>query len=342
LMLRTARISASRLIVFGALLLGSPATASAQAYIPSRGDGTVSVSYQLINTRGQNGASGEWFPNAAQLPDLPGESTDTHALIWYLEYGLTERIAVHTSLPYMQVRYKGPLPHTTGFNGQPSDLDDGTYHGTFQDFYFGTRFKAVESPRFALTPFGEFIVPSHQYESLAQSAVGRDLRALVVGAAIGGFADYLLPGLNFQTRISYALVENAVDIRPNRTGIDSSVGYFVTPRLAVQFIETLQLTHDGVDFVGPPEFLAIHDGGTFNDEYGRNHDRLVRANSLNFGGGVAFQLTDAVGVFATYGKLAWGQNIPTPRSITVGMNYGFHTRGSGRPRPNVTHPAAVQ
>ena len=339
---RITRIPASRLIVFGALLLGSPATASAQAYIPAHGDGTVSVSYQLINTDGQNGASGEWFPNVAQIPEWGGESTDTHALIWYVEYGLTQRIAVHASLPYTQIRYKGPVPHTTGFNGQPSDLDDGTYHGTFQDFYFGTRFKAVESPRFALTPFGEVIVPSHEYESLAQSAVGRDLRALVVGAAIGGFADYVLPGLNFQTRISYAFVEKAVDIRPNRTGIDSSVGYFVTPRLAVQFLETLQLTHDGIDFIGPPNLIAIHDGRALNDEYVRNHDRLVRANSLNFGGGVAFQVTERVGVFATYGKLAWGQNIPTPRSVTVGMNYGFHAGGSGHPKPNVKLPVTFQ
>jgi hypothetical protein len=322
---------------------GLAAQASAQAFIPAPGDGTVSVSYQSVLTRGQHGASGEWFSNAPQLPQLPGESTNTHALIWYVEYGLTKRLAVHASLPYMQVRYKGPIPHTTGFDGQPSDLDDGTYHGTFQDFYFGTRFKAVESPRFALTPFVEVIIPSHEYESLAQTAVGRDLRALVVGTAVGGFADYLLPGLHFQTRISYAFVQKAVDIRPNRTGIDSAVGYFVTPRLAIQFIQTFQLTHDGIDFVGPPDILAVHDGTPFTDEHGRNHDRLVRANSLNFGGGVAFQLTQRVGVFATYGKLAWGQNLPAPRSITVGMNWGFKTgRSASRANPTVSGPIGFQ
>jgi hypothetical protein len=64
--------------------------------------------------------------------------------------------------------------------------------------------------------------------------------------------------------------------------------------LALQFIETLQLTHDGIDFVGPPNLIAIHDGRAMNDEYVRNHDRLTRANSLNFGGGVAFQLTERV------------------------------------------------
>jgi hypothetical protein len=316
--------------------------ASAQAFIPAPGEGTVTVSYQSVNTNGQNGVTGEWFPNVAQIPEWGPETTDGHAVIWYAEYGLTKHIAVHASLPYMQIRYKGPVPHTTGFNGQPSDLDDGTYHGAFQDFYFGTRFKAIESARFALTPFAEVIIPSHEYESLAQSAVGRDLRALVVGTAVGGFADYVLPGLHFQTRISYAFVERAADIRPNRFGIDSSVGYFVTPRLAIQFIQTYQRTGNGIDFVGPPDLIVVHDGTPMSDEYVRNHDRLARMNSLNFGGGAAFQLTGNVGVFATYGKLAWGQNIPAPRSITIGMNLGFHTRGSGRPNPNLKRSVAAQ
>ena len=335
-MLRSPRINAYGLVVFGVFSILLASDASAQAFIPAPGDGTVSVSYQSIFTRGQHGASGEWFSNAPQIPELPEESTNTHALIVYAEYGLTRRLAVHASLPYMQVRYQGPIPHETGFDGQPSDLDDGTYHGAFQDFYFGTRFKALESPRFALTPFVEVIIPSHEYESLAQTAVGRNLRALVVGTALGGFADDLLPGLHFQTRLSYALVQKAVDIRANRTGIDSSVGYFVTPRLAIQFIQTFQMTHNGIDFVGPPEILAVHDGTPFTDEHGRNHDRLVRANSLNFGGGVALQLTDRVGIYATYGKLAWGQNLPAPRSITAGMNWSFTTGRSAGANPSLT------
>ena len=117
----------------------------------------------------------------------------------------------------------------------------------------------------------------------------------------------------------------------------------MTPRLAIQFIQTFQLTHDGIDFVGPPRILSVHDGTPFTDELQRNHDRLVRANSLNFGGGAAFQLTEKVGVFGTYGKLAWGQNIPAPRSITVGMNWGFRTgRSASRPNPSVSGAPGFQ
>jgi hypothetical protein len=54
-------------------------------------------------------------------------------------------------------------------------------------------------------------------------------------------------------------------------------------------------------FIGPPGLIAVHDGTPMSAEFARNHDRLARTNSLNFGGGVAFQLTEKVGVFATYG-----------------------------------------
>jgi hypothetical protein len=163
------------------------------------------------------------------------------------------------------------------------------------------------------------------------------LRAFVSGVAIGGFVDQVLPGLHFQTRVSYAVVQQAVDIRPNRTGIDSAVGYFLTPRLAIQFIQTFQLTHDGIDWVGPPEFLALHDGRPMNAQYGLNHDRLVRANSLNFGAGVAFELSQRIGVFATFTKLAWGENLPPPRSVTAGMNWNFQTsRSAARSNPSAT------
>ncbi|MGH6692885.1 MAG: hypothetical protein ACREF4_19630, partial [Gammaproteobacteria bacterium] len=181
------------------------------------------------------------------------------------------------------------------------------------------------------------------YESLAQSAVGRDLRALLVGAAVGGFADDWIPGLHFQTRLSYAFSQKAVDIRPNRTAIDSAVGYFLTPRLAIQFIETFQFTHDGVDWITPGVIrsdgsccrpLAVHNRDVWNSDYGRNHDRLARSNALSVGAGVSFALTDDVGVFGTVTKLAWGENLAAPRNVTVGMNWGFQTRRAANASPS--------
>jgi hypothetical protein len=317
--------------IIACLLAVAPREASAQAFVPAAGEGTVSMSYQFVSSNGQLGIDFS--------PEPPLDKTRTHAFIWHVEYGLSDRIAVHASLPSMMVRYEGPLAHTMGIDGQPSDLDDGTYHGAIQDFYFGTRFKLLQSPRFALTPFVEVIVPSHHYESLAQAAVGRDLRALVVGAAAGGFAEDLLPGLYFQTRLSYAYVQEAVDIRPNRTGLDSAVGYFVTPRLAIQFVETFQYVHDGIDWtITSPYIIAVHDGSPLTFEHGYNHDRLARSNFLNFGAGVTFAFTESVGVFATTASLAWGQNLLSPRSLTVGATWGFQTGRAGRTTPSLSNP----
>lgn len=326
-MLRRSRTDVSRIAVFAAAVVVSASQVSAQPFIPAAGEGTVSVSYQSIRTHGQHNDFGTQLAGSGG----PRDGTDNHVLVWYVEYGLTDRIAVHVSLPYIRSRYQGGSPHGVGIKGQPSNLDDGSFHGSFQDFYFGTRFKLVDSARFTVTPFVEAIIPSHHYESLGQASVGRDLRALVVGAAIGSFADDLIPGLHFQTRLSYAVVQKAVDVRPNRTAIDSAVGYFITPRLAIEFIETFQYTHDGIDWL--PGALAVHNRDVWSRAYGLNHDRLARSNALTFGAGASFAITEKIGVFGTVSKLAWGENLAAPRSMTVGMNWHFQTRRSAAQRP---------
>jgi hypothetical protein len=313
------------------LVLGAHPSAG-QAYIPPAGNGTVSVSFQSVHTSLQldsKGAKGD------------PETTDTQALLWHVEYGLTDKIAVHASLPFMAARYDGANRHTVGRDLQPSDWDDGTYHSAFQDFYIGVRYGLVQSPRFALAPFAEVVIPSHRYETLAQSAVGRDARVLLVGAAVGGFADGILPGLYYQTRISYGIAQDVVDIRTNRTGIDSAIGYFVNPRLAVQFVETFHYLHNGMYFIFEPEFQAgITGDGPIIDDHWINHDRLLRSRVLSLGGGLTYALSDSIGLFATASTIAWGRSLPRPvRSLTVGMNWNFQTsRSASHAHPSVSRP----
>jgi len=306
-----------------------PAQPSAgQAFIPTAGDGTVSASFQSIRSSPQldgTGAKGETGP------------WDTQALIWHVEYGLTDKIAVHASLPFMLTRYQGVIPH--------SEYDDGSYHGAFQDFYLGVRYGVVQSPGFALAPFVEVVIPSHRYESISQSSPGRDLRVLLVGTAVGGFLDGILPGLYYQTRISYGFAQDVVDIRPNRTGIDSAIGYFVNPRFGVQFVQTFQYSHNGMWFTFNPEFRAdITGGGEVTDDHWINHDRLLRARVLAFGGGMTYALNESVGLFATATTSTWGRSLPRPeRAFTVGVNWSFQTgRSSSRANPNVSRPATFQ
>jgi hypothetical protein len=241
------------------------------------------------------------------------------------------------ALPFVTSRYGGPSPHLRTIRGEPSDLDDGTYHGALQDFHVAVRFN-VRSRPLAITPFAEAIIPSHHYESLGHSTVGLDLRALVVGVTAGGFVD-AVPEIYYQAQLSHAIVQQVLGIRPNRSRVESEVGYFVTPRFAVRFLESFQFTHDGWDFIqpaGPPvdPFARIHSrpDDPITIEIRRNHDRLMRSNFVNLGGGFIFGATDSMDIFAALATTVWGENIHPHKGLSVGANWHFRTRrGAAQP-----------
>ena len=156
---------------------------------------------------------------------------------------------------------------------------------------------------------------------------------LLVGSALGGFLDGIVPGLYYQTRISYGSAQKVVEYRTNRTGIDSAVGYFVSPRFAVQFLQTFQYIHNGVYVVFEPDGNVSgggSDGPPLTELEGYlYHDQLMRSRSVTLGGGVTYALSDSVGLFATATTMAWGRSLQRPeRSVTIGVNWGFQTRRS--------------
>ena len=125
-----------------------------------------------------------------------------------------------------------------------------------------------------------------------------------------------IPGTYFHTQLSYAFVQKVAGIRPNRSRIEAEVGYFVTPRLALRFLEALQITHDGLDF--------SYTGYTSID-LSLNHDRIFRVNLLQLGGGFTFAINESVSVFGAASKLVWGQNGHPHRGFAIGINKRFVT-----------------
>jgi hypothetical protein len=245
------------------------------------------------------------------------------------EFGITSRLAVNASIPYIRSKYGGSAPHLVMGVGPPQEWDNGEYHGTFQDFHVGFRVNVVSRP-LAITPFAEAIVPSHHYPATAHAAVGKDLRGLVVGGALGGFLDPVLPGLFFQSVVSYAVMEQVLGIRPNRTRVDSEVGYFFTPRLALRFLESYQVTYEGLDlisFATPMTEAQVHGHPEIQitGEYRRNHDRLQRSNYLTLGGGIGIALSASMEMFANAATMVWGESVHPLRSLTIGVNTHFRT-----------------
>jgi hypothetical protein len=309
-------------------LVAIPRAASAQAFVPSAGDVSLTFSYQNLLAVGHLDLNGERMEG-----DSGYDPTQGHGFVTDVEFGLTDRLAVSGSIPFIASRYEGAHPHIVGGVGPVQDWDNGEYHSTFQDFRIGVRYNLVRRP-IAATPFFEFVLPSHHYPSNAHAAVGKDLRAYIVGGAAGGFLDAWLPRMYFHTVVSHAWVQEAVGIRPNRSRVEGELGYFITPRISVRFLESYQFTHDGIDLLSftPMTQGIVHSTGEpIAGEYRRHHDRLQRSNYLTFGGGVAYALNDSVGVVVEAAKIAWGENVHPLRAITVGVNLRLPTLRAAPP-----------
>jgi hypothetical protein len=316
----------------------SPRAASAQAFLPEAGEGNFTISYQNLFARGHLDLNGD---------RMAGESghdpTQGHAIVMEAEFGLSERLAINASLPFIRSRYEGTHPHLVMGVGAPQEWDDGDYHGTFQDFRLGVRYSVSRHP-FAITPFAEAVIPSHHYPSLAHAAVGKDLRAYVVGGAVGGFLDALLPRMFFQTSVSFARVQDVLGIRPNRSRVEGELGYFITPRVSLRFLESYQVTHDGFDLLSfTPMTDAVFHGTDVHipPAYRPYHDRLQRSNYLTLGGGVGFAVNDSLEVFVDAAQIVWGESVHPLRGITVGVNTHFRTARARRARSRKPGPSAA-
>ena len=314
--------------VIGAALVIHAGPVTAQAFVPPAGEGNVTIAYQNLFARGHLDLNGRRMEGPSGT-----DRTWAHAISIEAEFGLTDRLAVSASIPYITSKYGGSAPHLIGGSGPPQEWDNGEYHGTFQDYHFGLRFNVMVRP-FAVTAFAERILPSHHYPNLAHAAVGKDLRALVVGGAVGGFLDRVVPGLFFQGHYAYARTEDVIGIRPNRSRVDLEVGYFITPRLAVRFLENYQVTHHGFDLISFNMTEAIihgHPEIEFLPTHRRYHDQLQRSNFLNLGGGVGFAVNESLEVFTAALNTMWGESVHPIRAVTVGVNMHFRTRRSRAP-----------
>jgi len=303
----TVKVGAAAICVVGFIALVR--SASAQAVLPPKGEGNVAVTYGGVLATGHLGPDGTRPSTAAGR-----DHYRSHVLMSDVEFGLTNRVALNLSIPFIATRYDGEVPHLLGVRGLPTAVDDGTYHGTYQDFRFGARFNLRARP-LMITPFAEVIIPSHHYESRGHSVAGQDLRALVLGTSVAKSLDPIIPRTYVQAHVSHAFVQKVAGVRPNRSRVDVEVAHFVTRRLALTFLENLKLTHDGLDF--PYAGLS--------PELTRNHDRLSRNNTLNLGGGFSFAMSESLDVSVTVSKLVWAQNVHAYWGYGIGMNWHFQT-----------------
>src|SRR5438132_13501780 len=74
----------------------------AQAWTPPTGEASLGLSFQNFYTRDHLAAHGE----TAELGKIR-----TDVILFDVNYGITDRLAVTASLPYVYARYDGSAPH---------------------------------------------------------------------------------------------------------------------------------------------------------------------------------------------------------------------------------------
>src|SRR5262245_6253011 len=182
-------------------LLSAITQAHAQAWVPPRGEGSVSFVYQRINNTGHRLTNGFLVEG--------GQSLDMGIYV-EAEYGLTRRLALTAGLPYVFAKYTDPNPPPPPIPYLPLDQCH-CWQSGWQDFGFTARYNLIAGT-FALTPSLSIGAPSHRYNFRGEAALGRDLREVRAGIDVGKRLDAISRNLSVQGNYSYAFVEKVVDI----------------------------------------------------------------------------------------------------------------------------------
>jgi opacity protein-like surface antigen len=318
------------LLVVSTGLFGLAALATvvrAQAWLPPAGEAFISLGYSnIFVTKHYGFLLGEPADNIeTDKGHIRSQSVGAE-----LGYAITDRFAVSLGLPFTSAKWYRTCatcgnPHDPTIGGtSPSYhgvlIDDGSYHGTFQDYRVEALYQVTRNP-VVLTPFVGAVIPSHDYQYFAHSAVGRGLHEYLLGVNFGGRLDRLLPGAYLQAQYSYAFVERVLDIHHDRSNGALELGYFLTPSLGARFLASGFYTHGGLSFRSLDDY---HGPTNASNPLFLHHDQIEHSSAISLGGGLSYALTGSVDVYATYLRTVLGhEGHKIDHGISFGFSWGF-------------------
>lgn len=269
--------------------------AAAQAWLPLRGEGTVSLIGQYIGLSGHFDSDGGRLEKCAPSRAWLG--------IAEFDYGLTDKLAFTARLPYVASKYTGAAdePCTAELrqfyeelrttNPSLRSLDTGAYYSTFQDLVFSVRYNVFDRRGIAVTPLIGMTIPTHDYRTVGEAAPGQNRLALQTGVDAGIVFDPVIRGGYAHARYTYSFVQSLLDISLNRSNAEFEVGYALTPTLNVRGLAAWQHTHGGLAYAE-----AVERGFAGEPEVFLDHDRLLANRYWHVGGGATVTLSDSVAV----------------------------------------------
>jgi hypothetical protein len=156
------------------------AQAETRAFVPGKGHGAVTLAV------GSTEVDKQILYDGTQVS--PGEISSRLALL-AVDYGVTDKLAVSFSIPFVEKKYEGNRPHNPRILLDPEDrqtpfIDNGEWHGGWQDFGLKLRYNLTDYP-WSVTALRRADMPSHDYVFFAHSAIGTRQNSAQLGLDVG-------------------------------------------------------------------------------------------------------------------------------------------------------------
>ena len=273
-----------------------------------QGHGSVAIGYQTFLANGfldYQGSNNHVGATRSRRIDLD------------IAYDVADRWSVNVGLPYISNSFVGRVNHCpTTAPPQCQDptktpalipqhpesqfLDDGDYHGTWQDWTLGATYH-TNIGTYYLNPSITVYIPSHDYTFFGQAAVGQDLWQLELAVTLAHQFDF--SSLYYRVGYGYVLTEKTLGVNENNSRYDLELGYFVNPELTVR-ISSLGRFGGGLQ----SNVLTPLTNKNTND-YWYYHDKITAHEYASAGVGLDYQFDKKYTFSASAQKLIWGRSV---------------------------------
>jgi hypothetical protein len=306
-----------------------PTYSDAQAFVSPKGTGAVSVSYQNSFVDQHLFSHGETYltRNGEQV-SLLGQIR-FQAVFFDVSYSITDKLAVSGYIPYITGKFidDGGSPGAQFGNAhvfvaadgtKSVPIDDGNYHGGFQDVGLRLRYNVTTDPML-FTPFVEYNAPSHAYPFYSHAVYGNRVAEFQIGSYFGHLLDPVIPNTYIQGRYAFGVLQRIFGVSKTRHHGEVEVSYFLTPSMTVTGLLVGYYTNGGLglldDFPGPKD--------STNEKF-FHHTQITQDNLLDWGLGFQYAYSDRVSFYTGGVKTITGRNMhATDYALTFGMSWGF-------------------
>ena len=288
----------------------SPEPAERTQEESAAGHGSISIAY--LNTY----VNGFWLDSKTNVPN---GAVHSQGVALQAEYYVADAWSVYFGIPFLRNRYQGLQPHcptTTPPQCAPGNpggvpalnpphpeshfIDDGLYHGTWQDYSFGAAYH-TQIEDYIIIPSITVVIPSHDYVFFDNAAVGQRLKQLMLSAEL----DHQFEFTNIYYKLGYGFVFSQKVLNEN-TGYQrfyGELGYFINEKFTARTFISGRLGNG----LSAYELGPLTDGST--NAYWYHHDQIAEHNYFGAGVGFDYSMGKHYTLTASVQREFWGETV---------------------------------